>query len=133
MPDNSPSAASPIASCSFCDKPNTAVQCLVAGPGVFICNECVELSAGIVAEAAHATPEERSLLRRQYAGRSAEEILEMLPGFARTADRFEAEVARWVSSLRERGTGWPQIADALGTSTDAARQRFGAAHPLKES
>jgi hypothetical protein len=124
MPDNSPSSASPIASCSFCDKPNTAVQCLVAGPGVFICNECVELSAGIVAEAAHATPQEKAGLREQFASRSAEEILEMLPGMARSADRFEAEVARWVSWLRERGAGWPQIASALGTSTDAARQRF---------
>jgi len=57
----------------------------------------------------------------------------MLPGFARTADRFEAEVARWVSSLREQGTGWPQIAAALGTSTDAARQRFGADQPLEET
>jgi hypothetical protein len=133
MPDNAAPDASPIASCSFCDKPNTAVQCLVAGPGVFICNECVELSAGIVAEAAHAPPEEKAALRKQYAGRSAEEILEMLPGFARTADRFEAEVARWVGSLRDQGTGWPQIAAALGTSTDAAQRRFGAGQPSDES
>ena len=124
--DNAASAASPIASCSFCDKPNTAVQALVAGPGVFICNECVELSSAIVAEVAEATPEEKVVLREQFASRSAEEILEMLPGMARSADRFEAEVARWVSWMRERGTGWPQIADALGTSTDAARQRFDA-------
>jgi ClpX C4-type zinc finger protein len=133
MPDTAASTASPIASCSFCDKPNTAVQSLVAGPGVFICNECVELSAAIVAEVAEAAPEERAGLREQFASRSAEEILEMLPGMARTADRLEAEVARWVSRLREQGTGWQQIAGTLGTSTDAARQRFGAGRPVEES
>jgi len=115
---------SPIASCSFCGKPNTAVRSLVAGPGVFICNECVDLSAIIVADAAHLAPEESARLRRQFADRSAEEILNMLPGVARAAARIEADLAHWVSRLRERGTGWPQIAGALGTSTDAARQRF---------
>jgi len=29
--------------CSFCGKPQEAVERLIAGPGVFICNECIEL------------------------------------------------------------------------------------------
>ncbi len=29
--------------CSFCGKPQTEVDRLIAGPGVFICNECIEL------------------------------------------------------------------------------------------
>lgn len=29
--------------CSFCGKPQEAVDRLIAGPGVFICNECIEL------------------------------------------------------------------------------------------
>lgn len=29
--------------CSFCGKNKTEVQNLIAGPTVFICNECVEL------------------------------------------------------------------------------------------
>jgi hypothetical protein len=124
MPAKATATGKPIASCSFCHKPNTAVKNLVAGPGVFICNECVELSAAIVAEVAGITPEESARLRTQYADRSAEEILGMLPGVARTASRIEADLARWVSQLREQGTGWQQIADALGTSVGAARQRF---------
>jgi hypothetical protein len=48
----------------------------------------------------------------------------------RSAARIEADLARWVSRLREQGTGWPQIASALGTSTDGARQRFGARRPV---
>jgi len=53
----------------------------------------------------------------------------MLPGVARTASRIEADLASWVRLRRERGTGWEQIADALGTSAGAARQRFGTASP----
>ena len=29
--------------CSFCGKPQESVDRLIAGPGVFICNECIEL------------------------------------------------------------------------------------------
>ena len=32
-----------IVSCSFCGKTQDAVHRLIAGPGVFICNECIEL------------------------------------------------------------------------------------------
>ncbi len=130
MPATATSAGNPIASCSFCNKPNTAVKSLVAGPGAFICNECVELSAAIVADVAHITPEESARLRAEYVDRSAEEILDMLSGVARSASRMEADLTRWVNRLRERGTDWQQIADALGTSIGAARQRFEAERPV---
>ncbi len=34
--------------CSFCGKPKPKVEQLVAGPGVYICNECVKLCNDIV-------------------------------------------------------------------------------------
>jgi ATP-dependent Clp protease ATP-binding subunit ClpX len=34
--------------CSFCGKPQGAVQRLIAGPGVYICDECVELCLQII-------------------------------------------------------------------------------------
>ena len=34
--------------CSFCGKPQEAVHRLVAGPGVYICDECVELCLQII-------------------------------------------------------------------------------------
>ncbi|MGL4369909.1 MAG: ClpX C4-type zinc finger protein, partial [Spirochaetota bacterium] len=37
-------------SCSFCGKPQEQVKKLVAGPGVYICDECVDLCNDIVAE-----------------------------------------------------------------------------------
>jgi hypothetical protein len=35
--------------CSFCGKDQSKVLQLIAGPSVFICNECVQLCVGIVA------------------------------------------------------------------------------------
>ena len=45
-----------IAACSFCLKPNTEVAALVAGPGVYICNECVGLCEQIIATKPDAGP-----------------------------------------------------------------------------
>lgn len=42
--------------CSFCAKLKTEVEKLVAGPTVYICNECVELCEDIVAEELAAAP-----------------------------------------------------------------------------
>ena len=36
--------------CSFCGKSQHEVRKLIAGPNVFICNECVELCADIISE-----------------------------------------------------------------------------------
>lgn len=36
--------------CSFCNKTQDQVETLVAGPGVFICNECVELCLEVIKE-----------------------------------------------------------------------------------
>ena len=34
--------------CSFCGKTQENVKKLVAGPGVYICNECVDLCTSII-------------------------------------------------------------------------------------
>ena len=36
--------------CSFCGKSQKQVQQLIAGPGVYICDECVELCNEIIDE-----------------------------------------------------------------------------------
>ncbi len=36
--------------CSFCGKPQNQVRRLVAGPGVYICDECIELCQDIIKE-----------------------------------------------------------------------------------
>jgi hypothetical protein len=130
MPSTPTPATDVIASCSFCGKPDTAVQRLVAGPGVYICNECIELSATIVDATAESTPEESSRRRSQYYDRSTEDILALLPALVRSAVRVDGELAGWINRLRERGSDWQTIAGAAGMSVDAARQRL-ESPPLK--
>ncbi|MEX1308555.1 MAG: ATP-dependent protease ATP-binding subunit ClpX [Eubacteriales bacterium] len=36
--------------CSFCGKPQEQVRRIIAGPGVYICNECIDLCAEIIDE-----------------------------------------------------------------------------------
>ena len=37
--------------CSFCGKPQSQVKRLIAGPDVYICDECVEMCMDIISEA----------------------------------------------------------------------------------
>ena len=37
-----------ILRCSFCGKSQNEVDRIVAGPNVYICNECIELSGEII-------------------------------------------------------------------------------------
>jgi hypothetical protein len=124
MPATSRATEEVIAACSFCGKPNTEVKALVAGPGVFICNECVDLSVTLVAATADISADETARLRDQAVDRPVREILDMLPALAGSAARAEAELARWVGRLRDKGIDWEQIANVLATSADGARQRF---------
>jgi hypothetical protein len=45
-----PDATDGSLSCSFCGKDRTLVRKLIAGPGVYICDECVELSLHIMGD-----------------------------------------------------------------------------------
>ena len=36
--------------CSFCSKSEAEVRKLVSGPGVYICDQCVDLCVDIIAE-----------------------------------------------------------------------------------
>jgi ClpX C4-type zinc finger len=111
-----------IAACSFCKKDNREVRRLVAGPGVYICNECVALCQELIAE--DVTPEESSRRSQAFVGRGPEELLASLPGLARTAADVEAELGRWVGRLRDLGTGWEPIGAALSLTSEQARRRF---------
>lgn len=44
--------------CSFCGKSQHEVKKLIAGPSVFVCDECVELCNDIIREETHDTHEE---------------------------------------------------------------------------
>ena len=42
--------------CSFCGKLHTDVAKLIAGPGVYICDGCVNLCVDVLAEATQVAP-----------------------------------------------------------------------------
>jgi ATP-dependent Clp protease ATP-binding subunit ClpX len=45
-----PAAGGDPLRCSFCGKSQKRVKALIAGPGVYICNECVGLCVEILAK-----------------------------------------------------------------------------------
>jgi ATP-dependent Clp protease ATP-binding subunit ClpX len=45
-----PSVEAPDIRCAFCTKTPDEVQHMVAGPGVYICDACVEAAAKIIAD-----------------------------------------------------------------------------------
>ena len=95
-----------IARCSFCAKPNTEVETLVGGPGVFICDGCVQLCVTVIdgkpADAPLIAPWEHDLPLAQ--------VLQNL--------------AAWVGKARTLGGTWAQIGDALGITRQSAWERF---------
>jgi ATP-dependent Clp protease ATP-binding subunit ClpX len=50
--------------CSFCGKSQEQVRKLIAGPGVYICNECIELCDEILEEELHKNVDENVGLRK---------------------------------------------------------------------
>ena len=47
--------------CSFCGKSQKQVKKLIAGPGVYICDECIELCNEIIEEELHGVKETETL------------------------------------------------------------------------
>ena len=46
-----------IVKCSFCGKPQEVVKKIIAGPGVYICDECISLCQDIIDEEVYETEE----------------------------------------------------------------------------
>ena len=47
--------------CSFCGKPQESVKKIIAGPGVYICDECIALCNGIMEDGDFETEESYTL------------------------------------------------------------------------
>nr|WP_285492922.1 ClpX C4-type zinc finger protein [Actinomadura sp. NBRC 104425] len=107
--------------CSFCNKSHTEVAKLVAGPGLYICNECVDLSAAIIEEYRDKPVEVRL---PTWESLTDEQMLDHIPRVAAAADQVEANLRSWVQELRRRGVTWARIGAALGISRQAAWERF---------
>jgi ATP-dependent Clp protease ATP-binding subunit ClpX len=111
---------SPTLCCSFCGKPAPEVSKLIAGPGVYICNVCVDLCNNILAATDSPPQPEIPAWERM----TNEEILELLPRIATAGDQVEASLQQWVMRLRQRGVTWAKIGGALGMARQSAWERF---------
>jgi ATP-dependent Clp protease ATP-binding subunit ClpX len=111
--------------CSFCGKSQEEVKRLIAGPGVFICDECVQLCQVIIDRepAAPATQEVPDSLLPDNA--PTENLLKTLAGYNGAFERVDAGMQDIVDILREREVSWAMIGQALAVSRQAAWKRFG--------
>jgi hypothetical protein len=105
--------------CSFCTKESEAVEKMIAGPGLYICNECVALCNDILGEAGDSpTP------AWDWEQLDDEKLLALLPQIASVATQLEDNLAVWVHRVRGRGISWARIGLALGMARQSAWERF---------
>jgi hypothetical protein len=104
--------------CSFCGKGSDVVKALIAGPTVFICDECVAVCNNVLGGEIPPIPEPR------WDNLADEQLLEMLPRASAIADHANEFLASHVDALRKRGVVWADIGKALGVSRQAAWERF---------
>jgi hypothetical protein len=108
--------------CSFCGKWQTDVKKLIAGPGVFICDECVGLCDKIIAESPEPASDPAKIMTPE--NMPTEKLIALLPGYNKASERADAGMQDIVDVLREREVSWAAIGEALGVSRQAAWKRF---------
>ena len=130
-----------ILRCSFCAKTQHEVAQLIAGPSVFICNDCVDIcndlvaaerrkaaAGGDAAAPAANAPEAAPVAPTQPIGdiRSmpTERLLLWLKFQEDLLEQSRAGLQEAVDVLRQREVSWAAIGDALGVSRQAAWERF---------
>ena len=122
MPSEAPAATQ--VRCSFCGKPSTDVEKVIAGPGVYICNECVRLCGEILEIERQKPSGPGPQLPAQEETMTDEQILELLPRIAAAGAQTEASLQRLVTRLRERRVTWTRIGTALHITRQSAWERF---------
>ena len=110
--------------CSFCAKPSSEVQKVIAGPGVYICNECVGLCNDILRSEAGKPSKPQAQLAAWDESMTDEQILDLLPRIAAVGAQTEASLQRLVTILRERRVTWARIGSALQITRQSAWERF---------
>ena len=107
--------------CSFCGKSNADVAKLIAGPGVQICNQCIDLSQAIIDGHRDQPAELRMPIWESW---SDQQMLDHIPRMAVVAQQVATELRSWVRELRRRDVTWSKIGAALGITRQSAWERF---------
>ena len=121
--------------CSFCAKSQFDVVKLVAGPGVFICNECIGLCNQIITEemarkgssandAVRSDKTQDPPTLKAWDGLSDEDLLAEMVRAHAAHQNVDRAVAHHVTALRARGVSWARIGEALGMTRQSAWERF---------
>jgi hypothetical protein len=110
--------------CSFCAKPSTEVAKMIAGPGVYICDECVHLCTAIIVEEQRKPSQPEAQLPAWEQTMTDEQILDLLPRIASVGAQTEASLQRLVTVLRSRNVTWARIGAALKITRQSAWERF---------
>ena len=106
--------------CSFCNRSASAVDTLVAGAGVYICNDCVALSAEVIKNKP-AGPKKTTPI---WEGVDDEALLEHIPRVEAIRHQVDDELRGWVGEARRRGISWDRIGESLGMRRQSAWERF---------
>ncbi len=105
--------------CSFCGKSQAEVAKLIAGPFVFICDECVDMCNDVIAE--------RPVPDKGYTkplGRPTEQLLSLAGSVNFAADASRDFLQQVVDELRRREVSWADVGSSLGVSRQSAWERF---------
>jgi ClpX C4-type zinc finger len=121
--------------CSFCGKSQFDILKLVAGPGVYICNECIDLCNQIITEELNRKPSRADdagesgqspvpPTLKAWEGLSDDELLAEMVRAHGAHHNVDRAVGRHVAALRARGVSWARIGEALGMTRQSAWERF---------
>ena len=91
-----------LLSCTFCAKPQNKVRKLIAGPGVYICDGCIDLAADVITSGRpvrtalgtmNTVPEERSGVRCNFCGKDRGQVERVAIMPEVTVERTSSSVA----------------------------------------
>ncbi|MBV9330763.1 MAG: hypothetical protein JOZ55_04345 [Alphaproteobacteria bacterium] len=104
--------------CSFCHKSHMEVAKLVAGPAAYICDICIRAAAEQMKKPV------RGKGFKGYDAQPAAQLLKLLKPASAILDAVREDLQAKIDSLRRRNVSWAEIGAALGTSRQAAWERF---------
>lgn len=107
--------------CSFCGRSQYEVKKLIAGPAVFICNECVFICLGIITEEEISAPEAvakqaRAIQREQAAANLARRVKRILKDEARRHEPY--------AELEEQLRAYEAVEEPPSESNPASIEKF---------
>lgn len=106
--------------CSFCGVRGTKGAKFAGGLGAMMCVPCVEHFHDVFSTEAKT----EAVSRPPWESMSDSDVLSTLPLIARNAEQVSEFLTEWVELARSRKSSWAEIGKAMGTSRQAAWERF---------